>query len=117
MGAGASADVAYKFEEFKKKFGRAYGTPAEELHRFKIFSQNMEVAEKLAFLDPHANYGHLSPMADLSEFEYGKYNTLKVTKQTLKEHAKKAVKVNLDVLTPSSFRSARERRCERCQEP
>ncbi|CAD7952512.1 unnamed protein product [Amoebophrya sp. A25] len=104
LALGVSADVAFKFEEFKKRFNKAYGSAAEELHRFKIFAQNMETAQKMDVFDPSAKYGHLSPMADLTEFEYGKFNTLRVTKQTLADHAKKAVKMNLNgVALPSEF--------------
>jgi len=102
--AGANADVAYKFEEFKKTFKKAYATPAEELRRFKIFANNMETAEKLSLLDPGAKYGHLSPLADMSEFEYGKLNTLQVTKVALAEHEKKAVKIPMSTpFLPSEF--------------
>eukprot|EP00392_Amoebophrya_sp_AT5.2_P016333 g16593.t1 len=102
--AVANGDVAFKFEEFKKLFKKEYKTPAEELRRFKIFANNMEAAAKLSMLDPGAKYGHLSPLADFSEFEYGKLNTLQVTKVALAEHEKKAIKVPmLTPFLPSEF--------------
>ncbi|CAD7971897.1 unnamed protein product [Amoebophrya sp. A120] len=87
------ADVAQKFEDFKMKFKKNYKSAAEELQRFKIFAANMETAEKMSLLDPNAKYGHLSPMADLSEWEFGKYNTLKVTKSDLLAHEQKVISV------------------------
>merc|ERR1719183_1588143 len=50
-----------------------------------------------------ATYGHLSPMADLSEEEFGRLNNLPVTPAVLKEHSEKAVTVLTGAELPKSF--------------
>lgn len=93
------SSIADKFEEFKAQFGKRYTGADEELRRFKIFTKNVESAAKLQALDgSNGQYGHMSPLADLSEEEYYKMNNLPVTSQLLKEHASKAVTVNLGAM-------------------
>lgn len=84
--------VTEKFEEFKKVYGKKYGSPEEELKRFKIFVRNVEAASKMQVLDSGARYGHMSPLADLSELEFASMNTLPVTRQVLQKHAQEAKK-------------------------
>lgn len=102
-GAVAGNDVAGMFDEFRTKFNRKYASPQEELQRMKIFIKNVEAAEKMGSLDLGATYGHLSPMADLDEVEYASYNTLKVTKDLLREHAAAARKIKSDMAVPTNF--------------
>jgi len=90
--ASDSGAFSEKFEEFKQKFQKKYDSPAEELKRFKIFVRNMEAASKMKVLDTSAKYGHMSPLADLSEQEFGKMNTLPVTRETLIAHEMEAKK-------------------------
>lgn len=91
-----AASPSEKFAEFKEKYNKQYGSNAEELQRFKIFTDNLERAEKMAHMDESAVYGHLSPLADLDEFEFGSMNTLMVTPKTLQEHESKAVSLTGD---------------------
>lgn len=87
------ASFVSQFEEFKTQFNKKYKDAAEELKRFKIFTRNMEVAEKMndGLDEGTAKYGHLSPMADLSDEEFRKRNNLPVTPQLLEQHAIKAL--------------------------
>lgn len=97
------------FDEFKAKFGKVYTDPAEELQRFKVFTRNVERARRMNFVDEgSAKYGHLSPMADMSEHEFGEMNNLPVTAKTLREHAEAAMKATENkmlqgALTTSNF--------------
>jgi len=75
-----------KFEEFKKTFKKVYKNSEEELRRFKIFVHNVDAASKMNAMDTGAKYGHLSPLADISESEFGKLNNLPVTSETLRAH-------------------------------
>ncbi len=77
----AADNLADRFDEFKSKFDKSYTDSSEELRRFKIFTRNMEIAEKQASMDSgSASYGHLSPMADLSEEEFRLLNNLPVSR-------------------------------------
>jgi len=87
-----SSAFSDKFEEFKVKFSKNYKSPEEELKRFKIFVRNMEVAMKMNEMDTTAKYGHLSPLADMSESEFADMNNLPVTQEVLKNHAIEAKK-------------------------
>lgn len=102
--AMATTNLNERFEEFKEKFGKKYTSAVEELKRFQIFIHNVELAEKMQILDPTASYGHMSPLADMSEIEYSNLNNLPVTSAVLKEHAKKAQSLQLPMTkAPDSF--------------
>lgn len=91
-GVAHADSLAEKFEEFKSKYDKNYVSAAEELRRFKIFTHNLESAAKMALLEgATAKYGHMSPLADLSETEFARLNNLPVTPQYLREHAEKSV--------------------------
>lgn len=85
-----AGNIAEMFEEFKGQFNKKYHSVEEELKRFKYFAANVEMARKMNGLDAGAQYGHLSPMADLSEAEFSEMNNMPVTKEVLKEHARAA---------------------------
>lgn len=87
----AAQDFPALFEEFKTAHNKVYKSTEEELERLKNFIKNVETAHKMNGLDNgSATYGHLSPLADLSELEFANYNTLQVTKELLAKHEKAA---------------------------
>lgn len=88
----ASGPVTEQFEEFKKTFDKQYKDADEELSRFKIFVRNMEAATKMNTLDSGAEYGHMSPLADVSEEEFASMNNLPVTTEVLRQHQESAEK-------------------------
>jgi len=92
VGAFGESPVAEKFEEFKKKFKKTYKNADEELARFKIFVRNVEAASNMASMDSGAKYGHMSPLADLSEEEFAKLNNMPVTPEVLRLHEAAAEK-------------------------
>jgi len=92
------------FREFKLKFAKKYGSDAEEMKRFSYFVRNMQSAAHMMQLEgATAQYGHLSPMADMSEEEFTTLNNLPVTPQLIAEHASKAVSVQLRDDAPTNF--------------
>jgi len=102
--AGVSASLEQRFNEFKEKYGKNYANAEEELERFKYFTRNMDVAEKLnSHADDGATYGHLSPMADMSSVEFSNLNTLRVTPVQLKKFRAKTTLMAKVHDTPDSY--------------
>lgn len=83
--ASAGGNLEALFEEFKGRYGKQYKNAEEELEKFKIFTENIERAERTVDRGS-AQYGHLSPLADMSEMEFGDLNNLPVTAKVLKQH-------------------------------
>lgn len=88
-----NGSLVNEFDEFKVQFKKVYKNSEEELMRFKIFTKNMETAAKMnSGLDEGtAQYGHLSPFADISAEEFRRVNNLPITPQILDEHQYKAL--------------------------
>lgn len=99
----AANDLGHIFDEFKALFERKYKTAEEELEKFKIFVENFQLAEKMKLVDPKATYGWKSPLADMSQDDFNKRNSLMVTPQILAEHAKKAVSLKVNKNGPKEF--------------
>jgi cathepsin F len=57
------------FESFKVKYGRSYGTPELEAHRFNIFQSNQRSAEELSLRVPSATFG-VTQFSDLHPQEF-----------------------------------------------
>jgi len=96
--------ISQRFEEFKQKFGKNYESEKEELKRFKFFSDNMVKAEDMNQKESSANYGHLSPFADLNSAEFSNMNTLRITPNQLKKYREKTVLLATNVHdTPESY--------------
>jgi len=69
--ASAAPEFVGEFEAFKAKFGRRYGSDAEEARRFKTFAENMRKARELQLVNPQAKFG-VNEFADVTEAEFKK---------------------------------------------
>ncbi|CBZ24131.1 putative cathepsin L-like protease [Leishmania mexicana MHOM/GT/2001/U1103] len=61
--------AAALFEEFKRTYGRAYETLAEEQQRLANFERNLELMREHQARNPHAQFG-ITKFFDLSEAEF-----------------------------------------------
>ncbi|KAH8618107.1 hypothetical protein ERJ75_000309400 [Trypanosoma vivax] len=53
----ADGPVEPLFAAFKQKYGRSYGTAAEEAFRLRVFEDNMRRSRMYAAANPHATFG------------------------------------------------------------
>jgi cysteine peptidase B len=65
----AGGEYVARFEQFKTDYKRDYASPSEEAKRLGFFIRNMQRAEQLQALNPHARFG-ANEFADMSEEEF-----------------------------------------------
>ncbi|KAH8613462.1 Cathepsin propeptide inhibitor domain [Trypanosoma vivax] len=65
----ADGPVEPLFAAFKQKYGRSYGTAAEEAFRLRVFEDNMRRSRMYAAANPHATFG-VTPFSDLTPEEF-----------------------------------------------
>ena len=59
------------FEDFKKRHNRVYSSAEEEIHRRRIFAENVERAHNLSIANPHAHFSvRHNKFSDLSHDEF-----------------------------------------------
>jgi len=80
------ADRRAQFSEFLLEFSRQYDSVQEQETRYQYFVQNMEEAERLAAMNPHATFGY-NHLSDWSPAELARLRGYKesATNSTLEE--------------------------------
>jgi len=77
LASTANLEQRRKFVEFQQRYGKVYASQDEFEHRFRIFSDNLKKAEKLAKINPKATFG-VTKFSDLSPEEFASTHLMNV---------------------------------------